>query len=626
MTESQPIVELAVDGKPIAADQYEPANDPPPGAPPRFRWFQVRAVEDLRLGMAVEAAGEGSGSIRVALHNAGVRERRVTLIAPRIGPYRLSEKAQDSYYLVPKRGAALDWRDCSFRERYCGLFPVQFLDTFCPSEGRGLSLRTEDTHCLQKLYRLEKKGAEFTVEVEYPEVLLKPKKTFTTAPAILTVTNGDWHSGLDGYRRWTETWYRPISPRKPWFREVFSFRQRFLWWLHPLYDPKSGKIDLQGAVDEARREFGGIDYLHLFDWGNCGPYGRIYGRTGDYSPYDYLRGGRDALRKAIAGVQAQDIRVGLYIEAYLLEERGKLGQGPGKLWQMIGQDGKRRSWPESTEMYVCSYVPAWREVQASTYAGKVRELGVDGMYLDEYGFAGTWVDCWSKEHGHPVPGYAVVGERDGTAMVRRRIEEAKKNVALYTEETPVDVTTQFQDGSFTYAMSSAASTQTLVPLNVTRFALPSFKTIEILYCDKPTGSWATGVKWVFFNGEAIWLEGPAAEWFEPQTREAIRRCYAILRKHRDAFTSPEPTPLVPTEIGGVFANAFRVPGKTVYTLYNAQHRTVRGEVLRTREAPSAVWHDEWNNCPAIVRREGTEAVVSLEIGPQDVGCLVAETE
>jgi hypothetical protein len=211
--------------------------------------------------------------------------------------------------------------------------------------------------------------------------------------------------------------------------------------------------------------------------------------------------------------------------------------------------------------------------------------------------------------------------------VRRAIDQAKPGVALYSEETPVDVTTQYQDGSFTYAMSSASSAATRVPLNSTRFALPDFKTIEILYCDKPTGSWATGVRCVFFNGEAIWLEGPAQEWFEPETRAEIRRSYAILRKHRDAFTTLEPIPLVPTEVGGVFANAFPAPGKTVYTVYNSRHRTVRGPVLRVAQ-PAGMrwrWYDEWQQRPASVYQDGDSVVVSLEIGPQGVGCVVAET-
>ena len=587
-----------------------------------FRWYKVRSVADLWVGLSLKQEGNHSLLITARVENCGAKEHRVVLVAPSIGPYRLADRAEEAWYLVPKRGTAFDNRPCSYRERYCGLFPVQFLDTFSPNEGRGLCLRTLDTDCLWKHYLMEKKENQLTVGVEYAATL-GPGGSLQTAPAVITLTDGDWHAGLDAYRRWLAEWYRPLGPRKPWFREVFNFRQRFLWGLDPLYDSKRGAIDLQRAVDEARREFGGIDYLHLFDWGACGPYGRIYGRTGDYSPYDYLRGGRDALASAIAAVQGQGVPVGLYIEGYLLEERGKLGQQSGKAWQLVGQDGKGRYWPACTEMYACSFVPEWREVQASTYATKVKELNTDGMYLDEYGFAGTWVDCWSKAHGHPAPGYAVVGERDGTRLVRQRIDRAKPGVALYTEETPVDVTTQYQDGSFTYAMSTALHTQTRAPLNLARFALPSFKTIEILYCDKPTGSWATGVKWVFFNGEAIWLEGEATEWFEPQTREAIRACYRILRKHRDALTTLEPIPLVPTEQGGVFANAFPISGKTLYTLYNARHRTVRGELLRISHRPGATYYDEWRQRPAAVRIEGSDALVALEIGPHDVGCVVA---
>jgi hypothetical protein len=173
-------------------------------------------------------------------------------------------------------------------------------------------------------------------------------------------------------------------------------------------------------------------------------------------------------------------------------------------------------------------------------------------------------------------------------------------------------------------MNAARRTQTLVPINIARFAFPDLKTIEILVCDKPTGSWATGVKWVFFNGEAIWLEGPADQWFEPETREAIRCCYRVLRKHKDAFTSLEPVPLVPTELGGVWANKFPVEGKTVYTLYNARHRTVRGEVLRVPHREGASYYDEWHQRPATARIDGEEAVLSTQVGPHDVGCLVVE--
>jgi len=637
LSQPSPLVELVVDGRKIGPEDLVLARKVSSSS----SWVEayehtVKGFDGLVLGFCL-TGHRGKGLILSAsVRNDGQRERRVALKAPVFGPYRLSSEPRDAYYLLPRRGAAFDNRPCSFRERYCGPFPMQFVDTFNPGAGRGLALFTlfeggwAEPRVSHRSFALQKSAAgAYTVAIDYPERALRPGGELATPPTHLCVTNGDWHHGLDTYLKAAAAWRRPTSRDKPWFREIFNFRQRFLWAHDPLYDATTGELHLERAVEEARREFGGIDYLHLFDWGNCGPHGRIYGRTGDYSPYDYIQGGREALRKAIEGVQKQGVPVGLYIEGYLLTARGKLGQAHGKDWQIIGPDGKGKWWPGNQEMMICPGVKDWQEVQASTYETKVKELGVDGMYIDQFGFANSWKDCYSKDHGHPVPSYPVTTEREMTKLVRERVEKAKPGVAIYTEETPVDVTTPFQDGSFTYAMAEARRTQTLVPINIARFAFPDFKTIEILVCDHPTGSWATGVKWVFFNGEAIWLEGPP-EWFEPETREAIRRFYRILRKHKDAFAGLWPVPLVPTEMGGVWANKFHVwyptvgKEKTVYTLYNARHRTVRGEVLRVPHAEGTTWFDEWHEQPAAVRVEGKEAVISLEIGPMDVGCVVGK--
>ena len=648
-----PVLELWVDGKQVPLSAFRhvgTANF----AEFTMLTYDIAGVDSVKVMLSVGVVDDGI-HLATTVFNDRKAPLVVSLVAPRLGPYRLCDRAEDAWYLVPRRGAAFDNRPCSFRERHCGLFPVQFLDTFSPKHGRGLSLRTEDKACERKIYRLDKQGNAFTIGVEYPERTVKPGGRFDTPSTILSSNNGSWGIAFAEYRDWVRSWHQPVSPRKEWFREIFNFRQRFLHTHDPLYDAKTGTFQLQRAVEEARREFGGIDYLHVFDWGNCGKWGRVYGRTGDYSPYDFLTGGRDAFREAIAGVQKQGVPVGLYIEGYLLTARGKLGQAHGEAWQSIRRDGKGAWWPGNVEMSICAGVKEWREVQASTYETKVKELGVDGMYIDQFGFANAGKDCYSDKHGHPVPSYCVRTEREATKLIRERVEAARKGVAIYTEETPVDVTTPYQDGSFTYAMFSAQRTQTLVPLNIARFAFPDFKTIEILFCDKPTGSWATGVRWVFFNGEALWLEGPAATWFEPETRAEIRRCYRILRKHKDAFTSLEPVPLVPTEMGGVWANEFPVRragtpdagasppsvptlehrderggakktpdvfSKVVYTLYNARHRTVRGPVLRLPHREGARYYDEWHQRPAILRRDGDSVLLATELGPHGVGCLV----
>ena len=622
-----PLLEVRVDGKRLGADavgHVRPVAVHSPYSVGDGCVYSIRGCEGLTVEVVVGPVGHDGLWLATTVRNDGQQTRTVGLTAPRLGPYRLSAAAADAWYLVPRRGAAFDNRPCVYRERYCGTFPVQFLDTFCPSRGRGLCLRTEDKACLRKRFLLEKKAGRFTIGVDYPDRPVGPGETLELPLTVVQATDGDWHRGLAAYRTWLRAWHKPLSPRKPWFREIFNFRQRFLHAHDPLYDHEHGTYHLQRAIDEARAEFGGIEYLHLFDWGTCGPHGRIYGRTGDHSPYDFLQGGRRALRKAIAAIRDRGVPVGLYIEGYLLTARGKLGQAHGKQWQLVDRRGQGVWWPGNVEMSICAGVPAWREVQASTYATKVAELGVDGMYIDQFGFANAGKDCWATTHGHPVPSYCVRTERDATRMIRQRIDTVAKGVAIYTEESPVDVTTQLQDGSFTYAMRTTHHTQTRVPLNALRFAVPDFKTIEILYCDKPTGSWATGVRWVFFNGEAIWLEGPAVEWFEPHTRATIRRCHRILRQHKDAFTTLQPVPLVPTQMGGVFANRFPAGRKTVYTLYNARHRTARGEVLRLPHHKGATYYDAWRDRPATVRRDGAHTLLATELGPHGVGCLVVE--
>lgn len=629
LSSPQPLIGLKVDGQSVAVDKLKRIAEKPAASPvtdDSLAWFSSDELHGMALGLRVATQEADGLRIDACVTNGGTKPHTVMLESPRIGPYRLSNSGQPSFYLVPRRGSVLESTPASFRERYCGLFPVQFLDTFCPEAARGISLRTMDTDCLRKYYRLEKDQEQFTLGVEYPDQTIEPGATLSAAPAVVKFTDGDWHRGLESYRTWMSSWHKPVSPRKPWFREIFNFRQRFLWTWDPLYDADKGVLNLNSAVEEARREFGGMDYLHLFDWGYYPGLGRIYGRTGDKSPYEALKGGQEALKRAISGVQIQGIPVGLYIEGYLLEERGLLGQKFGKSWQLIDSRKAPVYWPQSTEMMICPAPPAWSDVQASTYASKIRELNVDGMYLDQFGFSNVEKDCWSDQHGHAVPSFCVETERGTTHHVRQSMDAARPNVALYTEETPVDVTTQYQDGSFTYAMSSSLHSPSAVPLNMARFAFPDFKTIEILVCDKPTGSWATGVKWVFFNGEAIWLEGKADEWFEPETRQAIRQCHALLRKHKDAFTGPQPTPLVPTEIPGVFANAFRAGGKTVYTLYNARHRTVRGPMLRVPHATGNTYIDEWRQRPAEFRIDAQSAILSTDIGPQDVGCLVVQTK
>jgi len=609
---------VSVAGTAIAPERFQPET--------ADAATSVYACADPALRLTLTHHAEGDEfSLEAKVENRGTTALGIAVSGPHLGPLRLGAGGPaGQWYWFPCVGNRLSNEPFLQRARYGGRFPLQVMSAFDPVTDRGAYLRTLDLEGGMRDYAMQKTAAGVALWVDTCGQVVAPGAALTTVPARLGLTGGDWHTAFRVYRDWVRSWYRPAAPRQAWFREVFNFRQRFLHGHEPLYDARQGTYALSAALTEGTEQFGGIEYLHLFDWGSVPGVGRVYGRTGDVSPFDnYLKGGSEAFRQAIAAVQEQGVRVGLYIEGYLLEEKGRLGV-PGKDWQIRLRNGEPFYWPKSSEMMICSQVPAWRDVQAGTYAARVRELGVNGMYMDQLGFANPEKDCWSPAHGHAVPGDTVLGERGLSRLVRERVDAVRPGVVLYDEEVPCDVNSQIIDGSFSYHMKQCRWNRPLAPLHPLRFAIPSFKTFEILVCDHPMGSWAEGVKWTFFNGEGIWLEGPAEGWFAAETRDTIRRCHAILREHRDAFSSDEPMPLEPTLTPGVFANAFPVPGKVVQTLYNARHRSVTAIVPWPTGIPAAGARveDAWNRTPLAVQNREGRAVVAVELGPRDVGCVV----
>ena len=623
----QPLFKVRVDGEPVPPENFrlEEARTVrgQGGARTQLRYSCTEPTPLTLVMEMVPTQLSELGFRNVALVNDGDQEHRLAIEGPLVGPFKLGQEARNTYYLYPRVGACLHNRETYRRDRFGGRFPVQFMAAFNPVANSGLYLRTEAEREMRD-YALGKNRDGVSFGVHYlADIPTPPGKSLRMPATCLGFSEGHWRRGMSLYRKWLASRYHLPSPRQPWFLEVFNFRQRFLHAHDPLYDQETGRYRLDEAVAEGQKQFGGIEYLHIFDWGNVPGVGRVYGRTGDHSPFDgTLKGGVPAFRKAIAGVQKQGVRAGLYIEGYLLQEKGKLGAAHGADWQIVQRNGERMYWPGSTEMMICAAVPEWRQVQASTYTTRVQELGVDGMYMDQFGFANSAKDCWSSTHGHPVPGYTVGSEYGFAQLLRQSISSVKPSVALYSEEVPCDVNSGTQDGAFSYHMKSCRQTRPLVPIHVPRFLYPGFKTFEILVCDRPTGGWAEGVKWTFFNGEGIWLEGPAATWFRPETLAAIRRCHGILREHRDAFSSPLVEPLIDTGVPGVFANAFRKGNKTVYTLYNTRHRTFRGTIKGPRRQHVLRVRDLWRDAEVTPLADGLLSRLPVDLPPRGVGCLM----
>ncbi len=567
--------------------------------------------------LTVEARREPGLSFSVKLTNLSGRKSRPQFRLLTTLPLRLG---REDWYLYPAKAAVLSRKPCNFRFLYGGAFPLQFLSLFNPSKGFGLYVLVRDVEGFTKWFSLRHTtSGETRMGVEFLPDPIPAKGSVSLPPVDLGLNSGDWHGAFEAYKRWARSWYRPLVPRKRWFREVFFFRQDYL--RAGLLDFERKVYRFEERVELARRAFGGCDYLHIFDWGACGR----RGRTGDYDPWGEVIPGPDEFRRAVERLQRKGVPVGLYIEGYLVDHRSNVGRAHLEEWGMRDAKGELMPYvPGCPEFIMCPMVRAWQDYLAGVYRRVSRETRALGFYIDEFGFAGRW--CHAEGHGHPVPCQVLRGERELTRKVRLAVP---RECVVYTEETPCDVNSQFQDGSFTYCVNSGQGwlrAYAPVPLKLFRFAFPDFKTFEIIVCDRPTGSNVEAVKQVFFNGEGLWIQGEPESWFTKGTREAIRKCMGLLRRHKGAIASDDVEPFVPTLVGGVFANEFRGRRETVWTLYNANPLTVRGPVLSVRHVRGARYFDLWRGRELKPKIEGGRAVLSLEIGPHDVGMVAQVRE
>ena len=542
--------------------------------------------------------------------------------------------AADTWYLYGCKGGIISNAATSQQQWYGGQHPLQVDDVFNPTQRGGLALLTYDLQDIYKLWSLRKDNRGVEWRIEYFPREYQPGEKIETAPTALRAHTGDWREALRIYRQWADSWYKPQVARKKWFQECFNYRQHLAW--GDLRDQKTGQWRIDEVIKEDRDFFGRLDYLHIFDFGES----HVYGRVGDYNHYDEL-GGKDAMAAAIAGARAGGVRVGLYIEGYLCDDRGvwarekargvadrnaggggdpALAQTNVAAYEMRHEDGSSFIYPDTTtEHMMCPDSEGWRNHLAETYKRVAGELSPSGMYIDQYGFGDPWKTCWSREHGHPVPNPPIRGERDTLKAIRAN---TPPEIATLTEETPNDVNSQYQDGALGYSVAWTNPTLSPHRVDLFRFQFPSFKVFQLTsYNDFVEGGWEV-LKYPFFNGDGYWLGNGIPGGFSTDARDFLRKAFAILHDYREAFTSDDVEPLAPTLRPTVYANRFTGKSETVWTLYNAECSTFRGDILCVPHKAGTRYVDAFSGKEIAARIKGGYATIPVVLGPQGVGCVV----
>jgi hypothetical protein len=267
---------------------------------------------------------------------------------------------------------------------------------------------------------------------------------------------------------------------------------------------------------------------------------------------------------------------------------------------------------------MCPAIEGWQDYLAATYQRVASELTPDGMYIDQHGFANEWKICYGPDHGHPVPEPPMRGEREMGRKIRAALPEA---VATLTEEVPTDVNSQHQDGALGYSVAHGDPELAPHRIHLFRFCFPDFKVFQLVaYNPFVQGGWER-LKYPFFNGEGTWLGNRIPDGFDADAQAFLCRSFRILHEHRDAFTSGDVDPLVPTLDPVICANRFATDEKAVWTLMNVDYRTFHGPGLRVPHAEGARYIDVWHDRELVPRVRSGKADLEVEVGPREVGCV-----
>ncbi|MEX2671174.1 MAG: DUF6259 domain-containing protein [Phycisphaeraceae bacterium] len=581
------------------------------------------AIYRLNASGAIEASLDATATpdgVRLTLQLRNVTDEPVD-VTPTFPALQLrgrdAELTRALRYSFPARSSLVGTRNVSDRGYYSGIFPLQFFAADHPDQGVIYAV-IEDTGNTRKLFALDKTDDALQLSATYETAQLAPGAVWRLPSVLLNTKPGTWHEGLIAYREWLATWYAPVAPRQKWFREVFNFRTYYLHRGQPrgteIFEPQKQTLHLQKAVEQDAEAFGGVDFVHLFDWA----YTAKDGRVGNYEPWKKF-GGVDQFNAALDSVSDRGIASGLYIEGYLVTKQSPPGLDLGKTARMTDARGEDVEHWGDDYFTMCAHVPEWQDRLAAIYGQTAKQTNARGFYLDQFGFL-TQYYCHNPAHAayHKPGEHMLNGELQILQKVRQAVGD---RVVLYTEEAPTDVMTQYIDGAYTASVNIAMKKGYPCPINLMRFALPEFKLIELI-SEQGLGHNAHAVRLCFFNGNGIYLSGDAQQRFAPETLATIRKAHRLLRKYSDAFTSADPMPLVLTKHEMLFANRFPGDERVVWVLYNGGEADLSGPAISVAHVAGATYYDAWNGVWLEPIVEGDEAILTLSIAQKQVGAVV----
>lgn len=596
------------------------------------------SVLPLRLTLEISIDDTAQLKTNAVVTNIGSDSVRATIRFPQLKDLTIGS-LEDSWMFFPR------YRNVISNENGYHLgtndqgFPMQFFDMYNPKIGIGIAYLTHNLEHASIDYGLNKNPKGMTAFIQYPGDFyhLEPGQSRKLIETCVIAHAGEWHDAMAIYKEWVSGWYkgRHATNRK-WFDELLLERRDFmnneiarrLLKTPPIINWETNKWQIEDAMEATYQQWG--MYPQMMDVADY--YMDANGAQecwGDYS-YENVPGGLPYLKELI-GKFKNDYNA--KICTYLLADRVSRPTEAGKLLgeRLVGvrKDGSKKV--SSKVWYLCVDSDEWHDFFIEMVKTKQIELEADSMYIDIINYWRTH-NCYSTEHGHPVPN---LHNYSTYKLVTKLRERLPSDIVFWCEYPLSDYNSQFFDGNInyyfltlheiwakSYDVSEKATMYSEPLLTVYRYLFPDIKQIDLIErCGRYTNvNAANGNKFIFFNGEAL-FDG-TWQVHDSVGMERMRRGMNIQKKFINCFTSKNCQPLVQTERANVHANRFPGEGRTLWTLYNGRYSTVRGPVLAIDHTEGATYYDAWNDeqlSPEIVN---DKAIIDQVLHPQALGCIV----
>ena len=277
-----------------------------------------------------------------------------------------------------------------------------------------------------------------------------PRETIELPTIVIEPYSGDWHSGIDIYRRWRATWYQRAS-EPDWINNVHSWQQI------QIGSPEDDlRIPFNELPDRARQlAENGVAALQLVGWNQGGQ-----DRGNPSHDPDERLGGFEALRTAISEIEALGVRVILFnkfvwadvtrpdypsfLDSAALDPYGVPYYHPGYEYQTPVQ------WMSINNrrfMVACLHHQEWVNLCKREFE-KSLSLGASGILYDEafHHYAAT--HCFSAKHGHRIPATLASADLALGQTFQDLLRQRNLHDFLLAAEAPFDL--QHQHYSVSY--------------------------------------------------------------------------------------------------------------------------------------------------------------------------------